>query len=391
MDQTAVGTATLGAESPIESGWCLVGCLARSRDLSRFPVDQETYIVGRRPGVHLQIPSARVSGRHAELLVIGHCLFIRDLGSTNGTYVNRRRIRQPTPLAAGDHIEIADVEFRIELDGVRSKSSLHPTLRITSQDMESIEDDWVLSQLDRLIRERAVAPFFQPIVRLKDAGIMGYESLARSKMCGMENPALMFDSARMANREVELSLVCRQRAIEVAQQMFCRFPIFVNTHPNESFDLDVMPSVRTLREASPEVPMVVEIHEAAVHDAQAVREFRAELRALDVMLAYDDFGAGRSRLMELAQSPPDFLKFDASLIRNVHQADAQHLKLLRALIEMAREFDTQTLAEGTETAEEVEACRDLGFELAQGYFFGRPAEATTLLDAAVMIGAPDGQ
>jgi EAL domain-containing protein (putative c-di-GMP-specific phosphodiesterase class I) len=152
-----------------------------------------------------------------------------------------------------------------------------------------------------------------------------------------------------------------------------------------------MPSVRTLREASPEVPMVVEIHEAAVHDAQAVREFRAELRALDVMLAYDDFGAGRSRLMELAQSPPDFLKFDASLIRNVHQADAQHLKLLRALIEMAREFDTQTLAEGTETAEEVEACRDLGFELAQGYFFGRPAEATTLLDAAVMIGAPDGQ
>lgn len=340
-------------------------------------------MIGRRPGVNLQVHSAKVSGRHAELLVIGHCLFIRDLGSTNGTYVNRRRIRQPTPLVAGDHIELADIEFRVEVDGALSSTDVHPTLKNTCQDIDTIEDDWVLSQLDRLIRERAVTPHYQPIVNLLDVRTTGYEALARSKMCGFESPFKMFETARIANREVELSLVCRQRAVEIARQLPSNRPVFVNTHPTESFDVDVLPSVRALRRCAPEIPMVVEVHEAAVHDATSVREFRAELKDLDVQLAYDDFGAGRSRLIELVKAPPDYLKFDSSLIRNVDQASPHHLRMLKALIDMAKEFETKPLAEGIESKNEVEACRDMGFEFAQGYYFGRPTDALSLSDAGV--------
>jgi EAL domain-containing protein (putative c-di-GMP-specific phosphodiesterase class I) len=203
-------------------------------------------------------------------------------------------------------------------------------------------------------------------------------------MCGFESPFKMFESARLANREVELSMVCRQRAVEIAKQLPRNRPVFVNTHPTESFEVDVLPSVRTLRRISPDVHMVVEVHEGSVHDAQSVREFRAELKDLNVQLAYDDFGAGRSRLMELVKAPPDYLKFDSSLIRNVEQATAHHWRMLKTLVDMSREFEAMPLAEGVESNAEVEACRDLGFELAQGYYFGKPAEATSLIDTDVL-------
>jgi EAL domain-containing protein (putative c-di-GMP-specific phosphodiesterase class I) len=378
MELSTLPVAKHDVDSRTETGWCLVGCLPRSRQLARIAIDSEAFVIGRRPGVNLQIQSARVSGRHAEMLVIGHCLFIRDLGSTNGTYVNRRRIRQPTPLVAGDHVELADVEFRVEFDGELSAVNFAHPLKNTCQDIDSIEDDWVLSQLDLLIRERAVTPHYQPIVALTNDRTTGYEALARSKMCGFESPLKMFETAKIANREVELSLVCRQRAVEIARQLPKNRPVFVNTHPTESFEVDVLPSVRTLRRYTPDVPIVVEVHEAAVHDAHSVREFRAELRDLDVQLAYDDFGAGRSRLMELVKAPPDFLKFDSSLIRNVEQASPHHWRMLKTLIDMAKEFETRPLAEGVESNDEVAACRDLGFEFAQGYFFGRPTEAHSL-------------
>lgn len=360
-----------------QNSWRLVGCVPPLRQLLQYRIDSEGFIIGRRPGSDLQVASPRVSGRHAELLTIGKHLFIRDLDSTNGTYVNRRRIAQPTPVAEGDHIEVADVEFRVERDGDDSSTEL-PTFRSTHSDIDAIESDWVLSQLDKLIRDRAVTPHYQPIVTIDGLRTLGYEALARSQMYGLENPNSMFDTAKLVNREVELSLMCRHRAVEIANLLPRRRAVFVNTHPTESFDVDVLPSVRHLRRIAPDLPIVVEVHEAAVHDVQSVREFHAALKDLNVRLAYDDFGAGRSRLMELVKAPPDFLKFDASLIRNLDAAGPQQVRLLSTLVDMVRDFNICTLAEGIETLGELEACRALGFDLAQGFYFGMPLDAADL-------------
>lgn len=73
----------------------------------------------------MQVASVRVSGRHAEILRVGDHLLIRDLGSTNGTFVNRRRVRQPTPIGDGDHIEIADLEFRLEFQRLSGDSGIN--------------------------------------------------------------------------------------------------------------------------------------------------------------------------------------------------------------------------------------------------------------------------
>jgi len=375
MELVLHGMERPSGESTPHWPWRLVGCVPPQRQLQQYQVDSEGFVIGRRPGANLQVISPRVSGRHAELLTIGKHLFIRDLGSTNGTYVNRRRIEQPTPIAEGDHIEVADVEFRVERERNSDSSEELPTFRQTHSDIDTIESDWVLSQLDRLIRDRAVTPHYQAIVTIDGVKTVGYEALARSEMCGLESPHSMFDTAKMVNREVELSMMCRQRAVEIANRLPRRRALFVNTHPTEDFITDVLPSVKQLRRIAPELPIVVEIHEAAIHDPQSVREFHAALKDVNVRLAYDDFGAGRSRLMELVKAPPDFLKFDASLIRNLDAASPQQVRLLSTLIDVVRDFNICTLAEGVETLGELEACRALGFELAQGFYFGIPLDA----------------
>lgn len=103
-----------------------------------------------------------------------------------------------------------------------------------------------------------------------------------------------------------------------------------------------------------------------------IRELRATLRDLDMRLAYDDFGAGQARLLELMEVPPDYLKFDMSLTRGIAIAPFARQHILASLVRNTRDLGIVTLAEGIETEEEHEACRELGFELGQGFYYGRP-------------------
>ncbi len=363
----------LGTPAGIDTGWFLFGCVAQGETLTRVPVNSPTFKIGRKSEMNLTLRSPRVSGHHAEILLVGEALFLRDMGSRNGTFVNRKRVDQVTPVGEGDHIELADIEFRVEY---RPSQVIQPggqgTLNETMDEIETFESAWVLSKLDELIDKRAVVPHYQVIMGLLHSSPLGYEALARSSVSGLENPGTMFETAKLVNREVELSLLCRAQAVESGCQLPKGSSIFLNTHPAESLHDDVLPSLRQLRLAAPEHTLVVEIHEGAIDDLCSIRRFIDELKDLQIGIAYDDFGSGRSRLVELIQAPPDFLKFDIGLIRDIHKSPQQQQRMLKILVEMVHDMGTQAVAEGVEKRHEAECCRDLGFDFLQGYFFGRP-------------------
>ena len=103
-----------------------------------------------------------------------------------------------------------------------------------------------------------------------------------------------------------------------------------------------------------------------------MRRLHKVLNELRIGLAYDDFGAGQARLMELVEVPPDVLKFDVKLIRGLSSASQQHRSMVGSLIKIVKDLNVIPLAEGVEMDTEADICRELGFELAQGYLFGRP-------------------
>ena len=89
--------------------------------------------------------------------------------------------------------------------------------------------------------------------------------------------------------------------------------------------------------------LTLEIHESAVTDLSEMRQIRSELTRIDISLAFDDFGAGQARLVELVEVRPDYLKFDMKLIRGIDQASAQRQQMLASLVKMASELGSAPL------------------------------------------------
>jgi EAL domain-containing protein (putative c-di-GMP-specific phosphodiesterase class I) len=120
--------------------------------------------------------------------------------------------------------------------------------------------------------------------------------------------------------------------------------------------------------------MAMELHEAAVTSVPTIKRLREMLKALDIYLVYDDFGAGQARLVELMHATPDVVKFDIALIQGIEARPKSSQAIVAALVRMAREAGIKTVAEGVESQEEADVCKQMGFDMAQGFFFGRPAE-----------------
>lgn len=156
--------------------------------------------------------------------------------------------------------------------------------------------------------------------------------------------------------------------------------LFLNTHPAENTELELLEfSLRELRDEAGELPIVLEIHEAVATCSQEMRWLRSVLDEIDMKLAYDAFGAGQARLIELVEVPPDYLKFDIHLLQGIHKDEGKR-NVLTSLVKMALDLGITVLAEGVECQEEHDICQEIGFQLGQGYFYGKPAAAQQVND-----------
>lgn len=356
-----------GSLCPSESLWVLTGRVDDTATVHHASVNVLPFRVGRHPECELHIPQQAVSGIHAELFERDGSLLIRDMNSTNGTFRNGHRVGNDTPLAEGDTVQFANVLFRLTRQTV-DRNNL--TVEDNASDLAMM-----MLQFGKLMSDRAVVPFFQPIVELATGRTVGYESLGRSRLFSLKGPKQMFTAASRLNLESELSRLLRSEGLCASRKLPEAPNLFLNTHPAEIVDEQLVSSLAELRRAAPDQPLTLEIHEAAVTDLHSMRELKASLLDLEIGLAYDDFGAGQSRFLELVEVRPDCLKFDIRLIHRIHEAGDDHQKFVRSLVHMAAELGITPLAEGIECPAERDACRELGFTLGQGYHLGIPRSA----------------
>lgn len=352
------------------SVWFFAGQLDKSAPMRQVNIHSIPFTVGRRDAT-LTLPCNSVSKLHAEILLESGKLMLRDLGSTNGTYINGQRIgSDAVEIKEGDLVQFATIVFRV------GREQVHQDLTLgTIQGEEAGDSALALLQFDRLINEGAVVPFFQPIVSMeKTDHVVGFEILGRSRLFGLKTPAEMFQTASQLNMEFDLSCVLRQHGITTARMLSNPGILFINTHPVELQNNEKLEqSLRQLRAENPTLEIALEIHEAAVASAAQIQELRNVLHELGMLLAFDDFGAGQARLLELSEVKPDFLKFDMSLVQGIHRAPASRQQVLAMLASIVNRLGIQSLAEGVERVEDHETLRQMGFNLGQGYLYGHPA------------------
>jgi len=355
-----------------QTRWALKGATAAGGQIRIWELRDAPFRIGRRSVADLTLKSPIVSGIHAEVICRGGSVFIRDVGSTNGTWVNGRRITNDFALSEGDVIEIGDAILRLQdLDrdevGSRTCPLMHQTLSV-----EDTFDGEAHNEFTRLLSEKSLLPCFQALHDLETNEVRGHEFLARSGIPGLGSALQLFDRARTANREVELSMLCRERAMHFSPLVGPVGPIFVNTHPAEPLLEVVVPQMRLLKQHYPQIDMVLEIHEAAITEPALIRETRSLLAESGVRLAFDDFGRGQARIRELICAQSDYIKFDSALISDLEHVQPEQFRFFRSIIQGIREAGAITVAEGVESESMAEVCREVGFDLVQGYLFSRP-------------------
>lgn len=344
--------------------WTLEGRPHENASVQRVRIANHPFTIGRNAENSLSLANSTVSSFHAELVMVDTDVFVRDLDSTNGTLLNGRPVQGVSGLVDGDILHFGNAMYTLQR---RTGETDGPETVAT----DTAEDALGQIQFDKLLNSPAVRPDFQPIVWLQDHTCVAYEALSRSQLIGLETPAKMFRIASQRASSAQLSEVCRYEALRLASLLGYDKQYYLNTHPAEMNSQQLIDSLKTLRSSFPNLPVVLEVHEAAVTSVDYLRDLKAAMADLNIGLAYDDFGSGQARLMELSKVPPDVLKFDIGIIKELPTAGAHARGAVQALIKIAHDLGVICLAEGIETEEQAQICLEIGFELAQGFLFGR--------------------
>lgn len=354
------------------NNWYLEGYFAESTRLRRVHLYQFPFQIGRHKDCELTLDSTQVSRRHAELDMVEGRLLLRDLGSTNGCFVNHQRIEQEQALLAGDVIHFANQEYRLIEQQPDEQNHLNRTHVQSGSLPKNLPRGAREFQL--LLLKGAVTTVFQPIVDA-DGNICAHEILGRGDMAELPTgPWPLFQIAESLEMEVNLSELFRQKGLEIANRLQPDGRFFFNIHPRELADPErLLRGIEKIHRDYPGLRLVFEMHEAAVTNPTLIRRIRDDLRALDIGLAYDDFGAGQARLIELTEVPPDYVKFDIALVRNIDSAPEAKRQMLEMFQRFLLDIGIATLAEGVETALEFQALQNIGVQYYQGYYFGKPS------------------
>lgn len=356
------------AAETADAEWVLYGHVHENSEPIRLPVKAQPFTIGRHPENSVCISNSTVSGYHAEILSAGDQLLVRDRDSTNGSLLNGRRLQTVEPLKDGDILHFGNVMFRVQ-----KESTLTQTATLTA---DSVGEAIAQVQFNTLISRPGVMPYFQPIVRLDTCQRIGYELLSRSQFVGLETPDKMFRIAAQRTSEAVLSRVCRVEGMKASVHLSRDMVFYLNTHPAELNQKELFSSLYELRANHPEQSIMLEVHESGVTSLDFLRQLRTVLADVNFGLAYDDFGAGQARLTELIEVPPDVLKFDVKLVQGLPTATQARRSTIAGLIKIVSDLNVISLAEGIETQEEAEICGELGFQLAQGYLFGKGEPVT---------------
>lgn len=359
--------------------WFLDAYVEGSAVPRRHPIDPDgtPLQIGRSRRATLTLPFDYVSAAHAELAFRDGRVWIRDLGSSNGTFVNSARIDTDTALSIGDIVQIGANQMVVAAEGDGDEST-STTFAMDTGSVASLSS--LASQgaaLRDLLANRHVKTVFEPIVKLGDRPrAIGFEILGRGTHAqAPESPGPLFQLAEAVDVAADLSLLFRQTGFQSASGLPGKPLLFVNTHPAEMEGDALLDELALLRSGGFDLPLTLEIHETSVLDRAQMQSLANALSELNIGFAYDDFGAGQARLLELVEIPPDYLKFDLSLIRGIDQAPITRVRLLQSLVDMVLDLDIACLAEGIETRDELSACRDIGFTHGQGFLFGRGQSA----------------
>jgi EAL domain-containing protein (putative c-di-GMP-specific phosphodiesterase class I) len=241
------------------------------------------------------------------------------------------------------------------------------------------------NELRRGIDRGEIVPYYQPIVRLDDGQLMGFEVLARWRHPdrGLLAPEQFLPLAEETGLIGEVGTAMLQSSlVQLGQwrnnsQRFGDLSLSVNLSVRQLASVDLVNMVsNALTHAGVSAGALwLELTETALmSDVKAATVTLRELRGLGLHLSVDDFGTGYSSLTYLKRFPVEAIKVDRSFVNGLG-IDAEDTTIVEAVVKLGHSLGLQVVAEGVETPLQLTRLREIGCDRGQGYLFGRPRPA----------------
>ncbi len=345
----------VGGSDPIEQSYCqrvVDGRLPQLiQDAQRLPAARELPVTAALPvGAHLSVPLVLRDGRTYGTL----CCF----SSAANESLNERDLKMMRVFA-----EMATAQID------RANES--------RQARQGMED-----RIHSAMQGDAFAMVYQPIYKIDEHRIVGFESLARFSVEPRRTPDVWFGEAAQVGLGAKLEIEAASRAFRAIPKLAGDPYVAINLSPDTIMD----PAFMALFADLPLERVVLEITEhAAINFYSGVVAAMRSLRDRGLRIAVDDAGAGYSSFRHILSLAPDIIKLDMSIVRNI-DADNSRRALAAALMGFARATGSKVVAEGVETASELSVLRELGINKAQGYLLGKPMPIDGA--AALLVPAP---
>ena len=227
---------------------------------------------------------------------------------------------------------------------------------------------------DLLLKKNMFTYHFQPIVSAKSGEIYAFEALMRTDVSIGMNPLQVLDTAKEYNKLYEIERATMFNVIKRyadEHESFGNAKVFINTIPGHFLNDEDIEEL-TGKYGKYMNRFVLELTEQDTVSDEELNSIHRLIGLNENHIAIDDFGTGHSNIVNLMRYSPEVIKVDRFLISDIHKNQNKQM-FVRSTIEFAKMNNIKVLAEGVETSNELRMVIDLGVDLIQGFYTGRPA------------------
>ncbi len=247
---------------------------------------------------------------------------------------------------------------------------------------------FVENNLRRALTQNELEVYYQPKLCLKTGQLTGLEALLRWQHPekGMINPDQFISVAEETGLIIPIGKWVARQACRLSQELAAlglgQVQVAINLSPKQFTDPDLVGSIAAILEEEqlPAHLLELELTESLLLEAtEETRQQVSSLKALGLTLAMDDFGTGYSSLSYLKKFPIDVIKIDRSFIKDIPE-NQDDMEITAAVIAMAHNLRLKVVAEGIETAAQLNFLRKQKCDVGQGYLFDRPIPGRDLVE-----------
>ncbi len=238
-------------------------------------------------------------------------------------------------------------------------------------------------KLKKALEKDNIIVYYQPLVNNVTMQVDKYECLVRlydEEEDKIVSPFFFLDVSKKANQYNTLTKIVIQKSFKEFSDK--NFEFSLNVSYEDIDDKYFLPFIETMlnkyKGIAPRVVWEI-LEDEGIQNYDVLFNFINHVKKLGCKVAIDDFGSGYSNFEHLLKMDVDYLKIDASLVKNIVD-DQNSYKVVKTVVDFAKSLELKTIAEFVENKNIFELTRDLGVDFSQGYYFSAPIPKPELIN-----------